>query len=125
MPRLKLKYLILAAVPLVITGCVTADEVFQDKCSSFGFRPGTDAFANCMMQQSALHEQDEQRAQDRIQAQEERDRERKRERRRREESQIDTRPQFDRDGNPNFDTQGNYTGCHGVGCEVDNPDADN
>ena len=35
---------------------------------------------------------------------------------------IDTRPQFDKNGNPNFDTEGNYQGCHGVGCLVDNPD---
>jgi hypothetical protein len=38
---------------------------------------------------------------------------------------IDTRPQFDKDGNPNFDTHGNYQGCHGEGCKVDNPDANN
>lgn len=37
---------------------------------------------------------------------------------------IDTRPQFDRQGNPNFDTRGNYIGCHGMGCEVDQPDDD-
>lgn len=36
--------------------------------------------------------------------------------------EIDTRPQFDREGNPNFDTHGNYIGCHGLGCQVDNPD---
>ena len=35
---------------------------------------------------------------------------------------IDPTPQFDRDGNPNFDTHGRYQGCHGVGCVVDNPD---
>ena len=35
--------------------------------------------------------------------------------------EIDTRPQFDRQGNPNFDTHGNYIGCHGLGCQVDNP----
>ncbi|MEN5106057.1 hypothetical protein ACFW0F_09245 [Brucella anthropi] len=122
MTDLKPRHLLLAFVPLAIAGCVTADEVYQDTCTSFGFRPGTDAFANCMMEQSARHDEDEQRAQDRIYAQEQRDRERKRERRRREERQIDTRPQFDKDGNPNFDTQGNYVGCHGVGCEVDNPD---
>jgi len=40
-------------------------------------------------------------------------------------SSIDTRPQFDRNGNPNFDTHGNYQGCHGVGCQVDTPDDDN
>jgi hypothetical protein len=27
-------------------------------------------------------------------------------------------------GNPNFDKQGNYQGCHGIGCEVDTPDDD-
>lgn len=37
---------------------------------------------------------------------------------------IDDRPQFDRNGNPNFDTQGNYQGCRGIGCEVDTPDDD-
>lgn len=37
---------------------------------------------------------------------------------------IDTRPQFDRQGEPNFDTHGNYQGCHGAGCLVDNPDAE-
>ncbi|MGH6862151.1 MAG: DUF3011 domain-containing protein [Phyllobacterium sp.] len=37
---------------------------------------------------------------------------------------IDTRPQFDKEGNPNFDTHGNYQGCHGAGCLVDDPDDD-
>lgn len=37
---------------------------------------------------------------------------------------IDTRPSFDPQGNPNFDTQGNWIGCHGAGCDVD-PPADN
>ncbi len=36
---------------------------------------------------------------------------------------IDTRPQFDRGGNPNFDVHGNYQGCHGAGCLVDDPDS--
>lgn len=38
---------------------------------------------------------------------------------------VDTTPQFDKNGEPNFDTQGNYQGCHGVGCLVDNPDSAN
>ncbi|MEZ0472480.1 DUF3011 domain-containing protein [Luteimonas salinilitoris] len=38
---------------------------------------------------------------------------------------TDDRPQFDREGNPNFDTQGNYQGCHGIGCDVDDPGSDN
>jgi len=39
-------------------------------------------------------------------------------------SVIDDRPQFDKDGNPNFDTRGRYIGCRGLGCEVDDPDDD-
>lgn len=35
---------------------------------------------------------------------------------------IDPRPAFDKNGNPNFDAQDNYIGCHGVGCMVDDPD---
>jgi len=121
MTKLKLRHLLLAFAPLAIAGCVTAEEVDRDTCASFGFRPDTDTFANCMMEQSARAD-DERRQWDRDRRlREERERDRK-ERRRREESQIDNRPQFDRDGNPNFDTQGNYVGCHGVGCEVDNPD---
>lgn len=37
---------------------------------------------------------------------------------------IDRRPQFDRNGNPNFDKRGRYIGCHGIGCRVDDPDDD-
>lgn len=35
---------------------------------------------------------------------------------------IDTRPQYDKNGNPNFDKRGRYIGCHGLGCKVDDPD---
>ncbi len=38
---------------------------------------------------------------------------------------VDTTPQFDKNGEPNFDIHGNYQGCHGVGCLVDNPDNPN
>lgn len=34
---------------------------------------------------------------------------------------VDNTPQFDKEGEPNFDTEGNYQGCHGVGCLVDDP----
>lgn len=122
MTKLKLRYLLLALVPLAVAGCVTDEEIDQDKCSSFGFSPGSNAFANCMMEQSARREDELRRYTEERHAREERDRERKKERKRREQSQIDDRPQFDRDGNPNFDTEGNYQGCHGVGCDVDNPD---
>lgn len=36
--------------------------------------------------------------------------------------QVDTSPHFDKQGNPNYDTDGNYIGCHGVGCLVDAPE---
>ncbi|MDF3856610.1 DUF3011 domain-containing protein [Paracoccus pantotrophus] len=36
--------------------------------------------------------------------------------------EIDPRPQFDAQGEPNFDEDGNYQGCHGMGCLVDDPD---
>lgn len=126
MPFFKMRRLMFALVPLALTACVSAEDqrsIDQDKCVSFGFQPGTDAFANCMMQQSAKHDEDERRSMDRIRAQEQRDKDRK-EARRRSDSDIDTRPQYDRDGNPNFDTQGNYQGCNGIGCLVDNPDDD-
>lgn len=37
---------------------------------------------------------------------------------------IDNTPQFDAEGEPNFDVHGNYQGCHGDGCLVDDPDDD-
>lgn len=38
--------------------------------------------------------------------------------------QVDpTVQKFDRDGNPNYDADGNYIGGHGLGTLVDNPDA--
>ncbi|MCR6650566.1 MAG: hypothetical protein NVV73_03220 [Cellvibrionaceae bacterium] len=126
MPKLTIKLLPLLFLPLAVAGCVSTEDqraMDQDKCSSFGFQMGTDAFANCMMQQNAQRDEDERRSLDRIEAQERRDRER-REARRADDSYIDPRPSFDRDGNPNFDTEGNYQGCHGIGCEVDNPDDD-
>ena len=126
MPKFKMRYLLIALVPLAAAGCVSVEDqraMDQDKCASFGFQQGTDGFANCMMQQSTQRDYDEQRSLDRINAQEQRDRDRKKAHRRRD-SYIDSRPSFDRDGNPNFDTQGNYQGCNGIGCQVDNPDDD-
>ena len=118
-----MKYVLLALVPLAVAGCVSTEEqrsMDQEKCSSFGYRPGTGRFADCMMKQSSQRDDDDQRFLDRMNAQ---DRERKEARRNRDDD-IDTRPSYDKDGNPNFDTQGNYQGCQGIGCEVDNPDDD-
>lgn len=123
MPIFKMRYALIALVPLVVGGCVSTEEqsaMDQEKCASFGYRLGTDGFSNCMMKQNSQRVDDEQRSWDRMKAQE---RDRKRARRERD-SYVDTRPSYDKDGNPNFDTQGNYQGCNGPGCLVDNPDAD-
>ncbi|MFC3723108.1 hypothetical protein [Neoaquamicrobium sediminum] len=124
MPRLTLKLLPILLLPFAAAGCVSTDDqraMDAEKCNSFGFQPGTDGFATCMMRQDAQRTADEQRSLDRMEAQERRDRDRQASQR---SDDIDTRPSFDRDGNPNFDPDGNYIGCHGIGCEVDNPDDD-
>ncbi|WP_425287446.1 hypothetical protein [Paramesorhizobium deserti] len=115
-----LRYMAIAFFALMLAGCVSPEEqraMDQDKCSSFGFAQGTDAFANCMMQQDSQRADLEQRQ---WEADERADAERSQQRSR--DNYIDPTPQYDRDGNPNFDTQGNYQGCHGIGCEVDTPD---
>ncbi|MEQ1938997.1 hypothetical protein ABMA46_12140 [Mesorhizobium sp. CN5-321] len=127
MPNFRMRYVLVALVPLAVAGCVSSKEqraMDRDTCSSYGYRPKTDAFADCMMEQNTRRADDEQRYLDRMHAQERRDKERKKARRQRDDSYIDPRPSYDRDGNPNFDTKGNYQGCHGIGCEVDNPDDD-
>ncbi|RWL22592.1 MULTISPECIES: hypothetical protein [Mesorhizobium] len=38
---------------------------------------------------------------------------------------VDNTPQFDKEGEPNFDEHGSYLGCHGAaGCLVDDPGDD-
>ncbi|HET6185032.1 MAG TPA: hypothetical protein VFA03_15760 [Acetobacteraceae bacterium] len=42
----------LCAVAFTLNGCVSAEDqrlADQQACMNYGFRPGTDAFANCMM----------------------------------------------------------------------------
>ncbi|MGB6094840.1 MAG: DUF3011 domain-containing protein [Comamonas thiooxydans] len=38
---------------------------------------------------------------------------------------IDKTPQYDKNGEPNFDINGGYIGCHGIGCLVDDPEVEN
>lgn len=38
--------------------------------------------------------------------------------------EVDNTPQFDKEGEPNFDEHGNYQGCHGLGCLTDDPGDD-
>lgn len=119
--------LLLVLAPLALAGCVSADDqraADQNKCASYGYEPGTDRFADCMMTQDNQRANDQQRTMDSLERQDRRDRQRMRDfESSAGSSLIDTRPQFDKDGNPNFDTQGNYIGCHGIGCQVDNPDS--
>lgn len=124
MPVFKMRFLVFAVLPLALAGCISDQEQLaldQDKCSSYGYRPGTDRFADCVRMQDQQRAAEEQRFRERTRAREQEERERKAVRRR--EDDIDTRPSYDKDGNPNFDTDGDYIGCHGIGCMVDNPDA--
>jgi hypothetical protein len=57
---------ILAAVVGLLVGCVSPEEqraMDQQQCSGYGFTPGSDAFANCMMHTS--QQRDAQTAADR------------------------------------------------------------
>ena len=56
------------ALGLLLAGCVSPDEqraMDQQSCASYGFSPGTDAFANCMM--TTAQKRQEQQAADRRQ----------------------------------------------------------
>ncbi|OWJ75548.1 hypothetical protein CDV49_16710 [Haematobacter genomosp. 1] len=110
----------------LLNGCGAVDEIDRinkdsdrSQCNSYGFVQGTNAFAECMMRMDRQRERQLSGVDDRSYRRSDRDRDRDRGRG----DAIDTRPQFDSDGNPNFDTQGNYIGCHGIGCVVDNPDS--
>jgi len=40
----------------VLAGCVSQEQITagdRARCQSYGFKPGTDGFANCMMQQES------------------------------------------------------------------------
>ena len=128
MPIFKMRYLLIALVPLALAGCVSAEDqrtTDQDKCASYGYQPGTNRFADCMMGQDRQRADDQRRTMDDLQRQDRRDRRRQRDLESTAGSNvIDDRPQYDKDGNPNFDTKGNYQGCNGIGCQVDNPDDD-
>ncbi|SMO36733.1 hypothetical protein [Paracoccus laeviglucosivorans] len=117
---------VLNIIPLTVcltllAGCEAMEEIEQinrdsDRatCSGYGFTEGTDAFATCMMRLD--RERERSLSQDN-------DPPRRPHGDRDNGGMIDPRPQFDKNGNPNFDTEGNWIGCHGIGCMVDNPDA--
>ncbi len=51
MPTMFSRLAVLAIVALAVTGCQTAEEVRaadESRCLSYGFRPRTDAFAECL-----------------------------------------------------------------------------
>lgn len=55
-----MRYLILAGA-LVLTSCITTEEQriarYHERCAGYGFTPGTDSFATCVMQQDAARRQ--------------------------------------------------------------------
>lgn len=65
---------VLVFLVLLLGGCGVGEALDrmdhatdQRACNGFGFRPGTDAYANCMMQQAVLREEEVQRQMDRSQ----------------------------------------------------------
>ena len=128
MPKFRMRYVLVALLPLAVAGCISDEDqraMDQDKCASYGYRPGSSRFADCMMERDQRRADDQRRTMESLEAQDRKDRRRRKElEASAKASVIDDRPQYDKDGNPNFDTKGNYQGCHGIGCEVDNPDDD-
>ncbi|MEP7453340.1 hypothetical protein [Phyllobacterium sp. SB3] len=126
MPSFNMRYILIALVPLAVAGCVSSEDqraMDRDKCASYGYRQGSNSFADCMMNQDQKRADDQQRTMDDLERQDRRDRRRLKDLESTAGSNIiDDRPQYDKDGSPNFDIQGNYQGCHGIGCKVDNPD---
>lgn len=132
---------------LLLSGCVSPDEQRAinlqndaNKCAATGFKPGSEAMARCMSTAAQMRANDEERE---AWIQQQRNDEWNRQQRQLEKdtdarlnsslgtplsspkgsnTTIDTTPHFDKNGEPNFDTQGNYQGCHDVGCLVDDPD---
>nr|WP_298101170.1 hypothetical protein [uncultured Shinella sp.] len=51
MSKTLIRFAALAATALLLAGCQTAAEMRahdEDKCRAYGFRPNTDAFAECL-----------------------------------------------------------------------------
>jgi hypothetical protein len=46
-----------AVLVLALAGCASIGEQWQARCASYGFTPGTDAFANCIQQESLAYHQ--------------------------------------------------------------------
>lgn len=53
--RIALRLAIVAAVLATLAGCESAAQIRQrdaTRCAGYGFKPGTDAFANCLQQET-------------------------------------------------------------------------
>ncbi|HEI8866043.1 TPA: hypothetical protein SLG40_001528 [Serratia odorifera] len=125
----------------LLSGCVSPEQqaaMDRAQCSGYGFKADSVEFAQCM-QKIDIH-RDEMLAAENAQWQqrmalEERKKARQDDKHnstntvvvihRDTEETLDKTPAFDRQGNPNFDADGNYQGPHGIGALVgpeDNPD---
>lgn len=65
---------LLGCLVTLLGGCAALDRMEQkadqQACERFGFKMGTDAYANCLMQQAAQHKEEDQRVMDRQKMQE-------------------------------------------------------
>jgi hypothetical protein len=150
----RMQYLLMCSgvmiATLTLAGCVSPEQQRAinlqndaNKCADTGFKPGSEAMARCMNTAAQMRMNEENREALIYQQREEKWEKQQREQKKAHEAwmnsqrkalspsrqnsstTIDTTPQFDKNGEPNFDTQGNYQGCHGIGCLVDDPDNPN
>jgi hypothetical protein len=68
-----LRVIAVASLGVILDGCVDPAQVRaqqhaadEQQCAGYGFQPGTDAYANCMMKQSDRREDQARRDQDRL-----------------------------------------------------------
>ncbi|MBB4242097.1 MULTISPECIES: hypothetical protein [Rhizobium] len=137
------RVLIILGVVTLLASCKTAEQqraidMANDnkQCQAQGFAPGSQALAECMDTAAQSRAADQTRQAAAQQAWFDRNDANFRNWQQKVDNSdnwspptrnqnIDTRPQFDKQGNPNFDAQGNYQGCHSIGCQVDIPDSTN
>jgi len=124
------RWIVLGSV-IVLAGCVTPEEqAKQDhqydykQCQNYGFADGTDAFAGCMQKAAISRQSLQQRQAEQGQQQQQFEAAQKAQQDA-QNQKADNIEKFDKDGNPNFDANGNYIGANGIGKLVDNPDKDN
>ncbi|TIN22094.1 MAG: hypothetical protein E5Y31_19065 [Mesorhizobium sp.] len=116
---------------LALSGCVSPEQQRakdlagdRQQCSNYGFAQGSSDFANCM-QTAAMHRDAMNQRKAALAQQQSQFDQAQKDKAAAQSQKVDNIAKFDKQGNPNFDANGNYIGPHGVGTLVgpdDNPD---